>query len=233
MPKIAVVSDIHGNIEALQKVIKCAEKEAPDEWLCLGDLVGYGPNPNEVIEVVREKEMLCVLGNHDAGICDRISLDHFTNPNKKLIQKSIKLVSNENISWIKTLPLIIERDDWIAAHASPIEPGKWKYLESAFVVRDILQKLSNRLIFVGHTHKPALVADRIGVKEFNSENKFLINPGSVGQSRDEDFRASYSIVDTDENTYKNFRIEYEIDPVISNLMRLGFSGSESNRLLRL
>ncbi len=138
MPKIALISDVHANVHALKEVIKVLDKENPDYWLCLGDIVGYGPNPSECIRIIREMNMICVLGNHDAGVAGLISLNHFRNPNQKLIQLTKELLSDEELLWLKSLPLTVSRDGWTAAHASPIEPEKWKYVDSAFTVRSIL-----------------------------------------------------------------------------------------------
>lgn len=233
MSKIALISDVHGNLQALKEVIKVLEKESPDIWICLGDIVGYGPHPSECINLIRGKNMICVLGNHDAGVAGLLNLKHFRNPNQRLIQLTKELLSTEEIDWLKSLPLSVTQDDWLAVHASPIEPEKWKYLDSAFTVRSVLQEIEQKLCFIGHTHKPALVSDSFGVKEFSRGNKFLINPGSVGQSRDGDYRASCSFIDTSRWIYKNLRIEYDTEPVLTSLMKLGFTRSESNHLMKL
>ncbi len=233
MPKIALLSDIHGNLQALNLVIEKLEKEKPDYWLCLGDIVGYGPNPKECISVIRQKNMLCVQGNHDCGITGSVSLKHFRNPNRKLIEITKKQLSKEEIEWLASNPFVIKRDGWIAAHASPINPQKWKYIDSAFIGRDILEKIDQSICFIGHTHKPAIVSNSFRVKEFQKGYKFLINPGSVGQSRDGDYRASCSVVDTENWIYKNFRVEYETEPILTGLTKLGFTRDEANHLLKL
>lgn len=232
MPRIALISDPHANLEALKAVLKVLEPEKPDFWLCMGDLVGYGPYPGECIDLIREREMLCVKGNHDAGVTGELSVKHFRDPNRTLIQKTRNLISEDQMSWLRSLPLIIEQDNWIAAHASPVDPEQWNYVESAFTARDILNKSKKPLCFIGHTHKPALVSDSFGVNTFRSGYKYLINPGSVGQSRDGDYRASCALIDTDEWIYKNFRVEFDLEPALSGLMKLGFSRRDASYMMK-
>lgn len=237
MSKIALISDIHGNLPALKAVLELLEKEQPDTWVCLGDLVGYGPHINECIEEVRSRNMICVMGNHDAGVTEALSLNHFRNPNRKLIELTRKLINTEHKRWLSTLPFVTEdpgmERQWIAAHASPEEPEKWEYIESAFSVRDMLPKLEHLLCFVGHTHRPAFVADTLGLNKFQKGHKYFINPGSVGQSRDGDSRASCAFIDTANFSYKNIRVAYDVAPVIADLEKMGFSQKEAERMMHV
>ncbi|MEX0610407.1 MAG: metallophosphoesterase [Balneolaceae bacterium] len=235
MPRVAIISDVHANFPALRAVINALENEQPDVWICLGDLVGYGPHPKECIEEIRSRNMVCVLGNHDAGVTGNLSLKHFRNPNRKLIELTKKLITEDQIKWLSSLPLTIDNKEqgWIAAHASPEEPENWEYLDSAFKVRKILPQLDQPLCFVGHTHHPAMVSDTIGLKVFKKDHNYLINPGSVGQSRDGDNRASCSFVDTDKFEYKNIRVTFNVDSVLRDLEKLGFTQGEAEHLMRV
>lgn len=233
MPKIGIISDIHANFQALSVVIERLEKETPDYWLCLGDIVGYGPNPSECIELIRKKDMICIQGNHDAGVAGALSRKHFREPNRKLIELTRKLLTRDEIDWLANLPLLYESDLFIAAHASPIDPQKWKYVDSAFIARKILSEIKQPLCFIGHTHKPVLVSNTFGAKSFVKGRKYLINPGSVGQSRDDDYRASCCILDTDAWLYENFRLEYESEYALTGLMKLGFTRKEALLLLKI
>ncbi|MEO9885120.1 MAG: metallophosphoesterase family protein [Balneola sp.] len=232
MSKLALISDVHGNLPALEAVLKRIDQQAPDQWLCLGDLVGYGPFPSECIEIIRERNIPTLLGNHDAGVSGRVSLNHFKNPNRKLIEITQGILNQNQINWLRELPLCIEEPGWIAAHAEPLQPNKWTYVDSAIKARKILTEIDQQLCFVGHTHLPGIVSGKIGVTDFNREHKYLINPGSVGQSRDDDFRASFCIINFENWTISYERVEYNTEKVITGLNNLGFSRAESHRLLR-
>lgn len=233
MPKIAIISDIHGNLSALEAVITALNEKNPDEWLCLGDIVGYGPNPAECLDIVIDMNIPTVLGNHDAGVADLFDLKYFRNPNRNLLKLSRDLINEQHMKWLKQLPLTINRDNWIAAHASPIRPERWKYLESAFEIRNMLGNLDKQFCFVGHTHKPSLVPQKLGIKGIKSDSKYLINPGSVGQSRDHDYRASCAILDTENNEFEILRLDYDVESNLSNIMKLGFTLAEANQLMRI
>lgn len=233
MSKIAVISDIHGNYPALRAILDTLEQEDPSEWICLGDIVGYGPNPSECIQEIRDRDMFCVMGNHDAGVSGRIGLDHFRGPNRKLIELCQNILSEEEKDWLNSLPLKVGQPDWLAVHASPIKPENWEYLNSAMKMRSLFQEFEQRICFVGHTHQPALVSDTIGMNQFGPDHQYFINPGSVGQSRDGDYRASCAIVDLDEFTYKNIRADFELSRVLSDLEELGFSSREAEHLMKV
>lgn len=235
MSKIALLSDIHANLPALEAVMEKLEAEEPDEWICLGDLVGYGPHPTECIKIVREKKMKCVLGNHDAGVCGRLSINHFRKPNRELIEKTAAMLSKDDLDWLRSLPLTLESEVplWTAAHASPEQPEDWMYLESAFKVRELLRDTLHTYIFTGHTHRPALVSDKIGLKELKKGHKYMINPGSIGQSRDGDYRASAGVLDTDAGNYSNIRVTFDLERVVSDLHKLGFSRRAAEHMMRI
>lgn len=235
MNKIALISDVHANYPALEAVIDTLEKEEPDIWICLGDVVGYGPHPSECIEAIRNKNMICVLGNHDAGAAGKLSLKYFRSPNRKLIEMTKSMISSEQMEWLGNLPLSLEggRGTWLAVHASPVNPSNWEYLESAFKMRPMLAELKQQICFIGHTHRSALVSDAIGVKDFKKSYQYFINPGSVGQPRDGDQRASCAFVDLENYNLKNIRVEFEVGKVLMDLEKLGFSRREAEHLMRV
>ncbi|MEQ8578092.1 MAG: metallophosphoesterase family protein [Balneola sp.] len=234
MTRIAIISDIHANLPALEAVFLELDKYKPDKWLCLGDIVGYGPYPSECIDLIKERKIQTVLGNHDAGVAGIIGLNHFRDPNRKLIALTRKKLSKDQLEWLKELPVKIEntKENYVAVHASPIEPLKWAYVDSAIKARKIIDKLNHKICFVGHTHMPAIVADRIGVMNFEKDYRYLINPGSVGQSRDGDYRASCMLLDIEKGSIETLRVEYPIEKVLSKLIDLGFSSREAHQLLR-
>ncbi len=232
MAKIALISDIHGNLPALEAVLELLDRYNPDSWICLGDLVGYGPFPSECVNIIKKRGIVTVLGNHDAGVVGKLSVKHFRNPNRRLIELSRELLDEDQIEWLANRPYTLtDGSIWIASHASPIEPSQWTYVDSAIKARKVLSEIEVPLCFVGHTHIPAVVSNQIGDLAFEKGNSYLINPGSVGQSRDDDFRASCCLLDTEKWEIERFRVEYNTEKVLHGLSRLGFDRSDSHRLL--
>lgn len=231
--KILLLSDIHGNFEALQAVMKQAQRLSYDQIICLGDLVGYGPQPQEVISFIRNEGISCVLGNHDAGVAGLLPMDFFRDPNRTLLQKTQQILDNESLAWLQKLPKTITTEQWIAAHATPLPTAHWPYLDTARACQEVLAQISQELCFVGHTHRSGIVADRIGVFRVTKGNRYVINPGSVGQSREKDKRASFAIVDTEAISCTIHKCEYDKDVVIRLLEDLGFSTAEARRLQAL
>lgn len=236
MPRIALLSDIHANYPALEGVMGDLEKRSVDQCICLGDLVGYGAFPKQCIDRIIEMDIPTVLGNHDAGVAGLLTSRHFRDPNRSLIVKTREILDETQILWLKNLPTILEgsfdqnEDTWIAAHASPIHPKKWEYITSAFTARSVLGELDYQFVFIGHTHVPCLVSEEFGVTSLTKGKKFLINPGSIGQPRDGDFRASYCIIDTDSWTHNLIRVEYELEKTLKGLTDLGFTRQEAHHL---
>lgn len=229
--RLGLLSDIHGNLPALLNCIRQLEMAHVDSWICLGDTVGYGPWPNECLDILREREIPSVLGNHDAGAIGKQSLRIFQEPNASLLRWTRDHLSVENREYLLKAPFIMERDGWMTVHSSPYEPEKWHYLRSAVRCRKLLETIDKEICFIGHTHIPGFVADSIGIYRVQKGHKFIINPGSVGQSRNEDKRASCGLFDTDSFEYQNYRVEYPIEETIRGYARLEINQTDARRLL--
>ena len=207
---LAIISDLHANLSATEACLKHIDDLGITDIICLGDLVGYGPSPNEVVDLIRERKIKTVLGNHDFGALGMLGLDFFRDPNRSVLRWTSQVLTEENRVYLKNSPMTIESGKtWIAAHASPVNPTRWRYLDSALDVRRLLADIEHNVVFVGHTHKPALVPGQLGVFGFKEGFSYVINPGSVGQSRDGDKRASFCVVDFENYTYQNYRLEYD------------------------
>ncbi|MEM0160421.1 MAG: metallophosphoesterase family protein [Thermoplasmata archaeon] len=204
--RILVISDIHANLEALNAVLE----EEFDHLIVLGDLTDYGPSPNEVIEKVRENADFVIMGNHDYA--NAFNYDCFCSYQfKELSTKSRAyfkpLITSENLEYLKSLKLEIYAENIYMVHASP-EDKLYKYLKPEISDADLkneMMKVNRNLILLGHTHLPMLR---------HIEGKTVLNPGSVGQPRDSDWRASYAII-TDKIELK--RVKYDIDTTINKL----------------
>ena len=229
--RIAVLSDIHANLPALEACLTKLESLSYDRIISLGDQVGYGPFPNEVINILRERKIPTVLGNHDAGAVGRISLRMFREPNHSLLTWTRDHLTAENRAYLLKAPLIMQGDSWIAAHSSPIEPGQWTYLNSAQLCREVLSQIDQSFCLVGHTHIPGVIPEKIGVFRVTAGHRFVINPGSVGQPRDSSRMASFGILDTEACTWDHHQVSWPHNETLEGYERTGIDIKDGARML--
>ncbi len=218
--RYVVISDIHGNFPALQMVLRDAEPF--DAVLCLGDIVGYGPNPNECVERIQEFPLTCIVGNHDWGAIGRADLHIFNSDARQALFWTQHELTLENRNFLSDLPMTMRIEDTLLAHGSPREPI-WEYLVDARSAKENFVMHDFQIALVGHTHLPLALE---WVEEFNHARillpdwnvplqlegrRLIINPGSVGQPRDGNPRASYAIFDTDAMTWESRRVPYAVE----------------------
>jgi diadenosine tetraphosphatase ApaH/serine/threonine PP2A family protein phosphatase len=217
-----IISDIHANLTALEAVLADA---APFEstW-CLGDLVGYGPNPNECVERIASLPNLqCVLGNHDAAAVGIIEVDAFNPEARKTVLWAQDKLTPSNQDYLKHLPERVNLEHITLVHGSPFRPI-WEYLLDTRAATINFEFFDTPYCFVGHTHLPVLYhlpdttnAAQLRVPEKISQMtlapRSILNPGSVGQPRDRDPRAAYAILDLEDYTWEWHRVEYDIESV--------------------
>ncbi len=218
--KYAIISDIHGNLEAFQSVINAIAAERLDEVVCLGDIVGYGANPSECIDLVLERASLCVAGNHDWGVAGKTNLNYFNRAARAAIEWTASQITAGYVQFLANLPLLAGNRFFTTAHATPLNPEDWNYIFTAQEARLNLHALEHPLCFVGHSHVPTVFClDQSGVVSYATSfaevpiskgDRYLINVGSIGQPRDNDPRAAYGILDTDNQTVTLQRIPYDI-----------------------
>ena len=236
--RILVVSDIHANFVAFEAVLKDAGSF--DTVWCLGDVVGYGPQPNECVEQLRELHPVCLAGNHDLAVTGQIALWDFTKDAQEVIFWTRHWLTQENMEWLTTLSSTPQVEHGITiVHASLRDPV-WEYITTASLVKDNIQFAQTPICLHGHTHLATLFRkkwDEYRILEeylrLNTPIKLIpdqmfINPGSVGQPRDEDPRAAYAIINTDEMTYTQKRVLYDVTTVQALMKQAKFS----NRLIR-
>ncbi|MGD1994169.1 MAG: metallophosphoesterase family protein [Anaerolineae bacterium] len=217
-----IVSDIHANLAALEAVL--ADVGSFDAVWCLGDLVGYGPDPNECIARIQGLGATTVVGNHDCAALGQLSLDQFNQDARVANAWTREKLTADARAYLETLPRRVEKGDCTLVHGSPREPT-WEYILDVERASANFEHFDTRICLVGHTHVPGAFIqeednDRYGIivspypgnmplDEPNS--RLIINPGSVGQPRDGDPRASYAILDTASNTWQQRRIAYPIE----------------------
>lgn len=236
--RILVISDIHANLTALQAVLKAAGKV--DATWCLGDLVGYGPDPDDCLDLIRTTPNLtCMIGNHDAAVIDSIDTSFFNQDARFSAQWAKQHISKKNISFLKDLPEILICGDVTMVHGSP-RNSVWEYLLDPFTVEINFSFFETRFCFAGHTHIPTVYSFKNSCCEMiridgqsetiDLQEKMILNPGSVGQPRDRDKRASYAIYYPENCTWEFHRVEYDIREVQSRIIHFELPFRNAERL---
>lgn len=234
--KIGIISDIHGNLEALESVIE--DLKELDKIICLGDIVGYGPDPEECIKIVREISDVVLAGNHDWGVCGKTDIENFNRVAKEAIIWTSKNLTDLSKNYLFSLPLIHREDELIFSHSSFKNPEGWDYIIFKEDAIDEFKHFQEKFGFVGHSHIPlTFINFRDEVSECYSEEmdltinaRFIINPGSVGQPRDGINTSSYLILDTDKKSFIIKRKMYEIKKTYEKILKKGLPKILGERL---
>lgn len=227
--RYGIIADIHGNLEAFSAVLEDIERGGGvDELLCLGDTVGYGPDPHGCIELLRRQRHICVAGNHDLGAIGRTNTAFFNPDAAAACRWTGEQLSEEDIAYLASLPTTFEKEGFTLVHGSPREPV-WEYVISISIAEESFGFFSSPYCLVGHAHIPLIFRDEEGTCTFSrfSPNvklllgkiRLIINPGGVGQPRDGDPRASYAVYDQETDMVKLYRVEYDIKTTQDKMMR--------------
>ncbi len=250
--RVLVISDIHGNLAALHAVLEDAAHFNYEEVWCLGDTVGYGPEPNECITLVRQLKAVCVVGNHDFAAIGRMDIEDFNAEARRAVLWTRQELTGENLAWLSELPSKpIVKGDFTLTHGSPRDPV-WEYVLYPSTARANFDAFSTLFCLVGHTHVPALylwVDSETSVRAVSptpnralslrateksggaqSGLRVMLNPGSVGQPRDNDPRAAYAILNTKEATWLPRRVPYAIEITQAHMRAAGLPERLINRL---
>jgi diadenosine tetraphosphatase ApaH/serine/threonine PP2A family protein phosphatase len=238
--KVGVVSDIHSNLPALEAVL---EAMGPvDAVWCLGDFVGYGPWPNECIERLRERNTVAIAGNHDLAVIGVISTDYFNQHAAMAALWTTQHLKDESWDYLASLDAKTIVDGVTLAHGSPRDPV-WEYLLSAAGAEESFQTLTTPLCMVGHSHVPCLFVQTEGAHAAGSymeadttiqlgPERYIANPGSVGQPRDRDPRAAFLVYDTDARQIEWQRVPYDVERVQARMSEVGLPRPLADRLER-
>lgn len=239
--RCAILADIHGNLDAFQTVLEDIERRGgAEEIWCLGDVVGYGPQPHECVELLRQHNHICIAGNHDLAATGRLDIAYFNAEAAGAIRWTAGQLSPGDIYYLKNLPLTAVQEDFTLAHGSPREPF-WEYIVSPPTALVNFAYFNTRFCLVGHSHVPMLFdLDRDGFCNLQQlpeelslgqeERRLIINPGGVGQPRDGDPRASYAVLDKDPGILYHYRVEYDIPSVQQKMADMGLPSRLINRL---
>lgn len=237
-----ILSDIHANLAALEAVLAEVDLDSMEGIWCLGDVVGYGPSPNECIATLRGfPDHLCVAGNHDWAAISRISIAEFNPSAQVACRWTGEELNPENTAYLAGLPTRIVEGNCLLVHGSPREPI-WEYIIYPSTAQLNFQFFGTQLCFVGHTHAPAIFREETPTQQFQisipvpgqpirtDDERLIINPGSVGQPRDGDPRASYMIFDPEARCVEYQRVAYDVSATQELMIERGLPESLISRL---
>ena len=238
--RIAVISDIHSNIEALTEVLRVAEHQKVDRFVSLGDIVGYGASPNPCCDLVRSVAEVTLLGNHDAAVAGRMDYSYYYDAARHALDLHARQLTPENMAWLKGLPYERREGEVTFCHGSPINLEEFEYIfstEQAARCLEIWDDL-NVVTFIGHSHLCKsfalsrddvfeVVAQKFAIRP---DHRYIISVGSVGQPRDYDNRASYTVYDTEEKVFEFKRVPYDIDSSAQKIFASDLERNFGNRL---
>ena len=238
--KVAVISDIHGNRQAFEAVLDAVAASDASELWCLGDLVGYGADPDVCVELAREHAAVCLAGNHDLAVAGKIALDEFSRGASLAAQWTQEVIAPENLAFLTGLRPQGQEGPIGLYHASPRDPV-WEYVLSTLLAELCLDVQRNRICLIGHSHvalsfvrpegelatgEPRRAGERLDL----SSGEWLVNPGSVGQPRDGDPRASWLLLDLDLMSASFHRATYDVAGAASAIRAARLPDSLAERL---
>jgi predicted phosphodiesterase len=229
--RIAIISDIHSNLEALTKAIDIIDSRSVDEIVCLGDIVGYGANPNECVDLVRRRCNTVIKGNHDDAVIDLIVADDFTDNARSAILWTRKQITEENLDYLCSLSITHRKKDIVLVHSSPCEPQEWSYIFDEDTAARAFRCFSEPLCFIGHTHMPMIFSPNGFASAISNDERYLINVGSIGQPRDRNTDLSFGIFDTGTWTYENIRSPYDMETAARKILKTTLPPKLGQRLL--
>lgn len=227
-----VFSDVHGNYEALKVVLQKLKEAGAQSYICCGDLVGYGPQPNECVETVASlPNLYCVTGNHDMAVLGFLPLNWFNSYAGAAIEFTKQMLSPRSVMFLQKCPSIVAHDDFTLVHGSPNVPAE-EYLLTGEQFLENADKWSTQVCFIGHSHT-ALYISRQGVRFpmvnyisngerifFEEDKRYMVNPGSTGQPRDRNPRAACGLYDSEAHTFELYRLDYPMQVTQEQMRKL-------------
>lgn len=236
--RIAILSDIHGNLEALEAVLDAASELAADQVCSLGDVVGYGPDPSACLALVAARTSVSLLGNHDAAVLGATPLEDFNALARRAVLWTRSALTPPELDRLSGLPYLGRCEGMLLAHATPAEPEAWRYIHGLVDAREHFGDFGERICFVGHSHRPGIYAllpsgrfeaDREGGR-LQPGARYIVNAGSVGQPRDRDPRAGFALLDTGSDEIAIHRVAYPVARTQEKMIAAGLPEFLADRL---
>lgn len=236
--RYAILSDIHGNLEALESVMAALKTERIDAYLCAGDIVGYGADPAECLKRLRRLPIIAVAGNHDWAVAGRFDPAYFNREAREAVAWTRRHLDGDDLAYLNQLELVYQNEDLVMAHGTLYEPESFHYLSSMDYVRRSFALMEKMVCFIGHTHEPltarqhgeTIELSRAVQIALNQGDRYMINVGSVGQPRDGNPEAAYGVYDTRECRVEIRRVPYDIASAQQKILRSGLPALLAQRL---
>ena len=238
--RIGIFSDTHSNVEALGSVLTALKGEGVDQYVCLGDTVGYGASPNECCDMVRKVAGHTILGNHDAAVAGRMDYSYYYDAARQALDLHADMLTSDNMTWLKSLPYEVRQGHVSFCHGAPVNIEEFEYIfapEQAARCLPAWDRLAD-VTFIGHSHLcKSFALSKTDVHEvvatrFNLRPgfKYIISVGSVGQPRDYDPRASYTIYDDEQRLFEFKRVQYDVQSAAQKIFATKLERNFGNRL---
>ena len=228
--RLAIISDIHANLEALTKALEIIGQLAVHEIVCLGDVVGYGANPNECVELVRTQCSFILKGNHDAAAVDLSVAETFTTNARLSAVWTHEMLAKENRDFLTSLPYTQEKEKSLYVHATPCNPPEWEYILTEYDAKSAFRCFEQAICFIGHTHTPVIFDENGKSKMIRRDSRSIVNVGSVGQPRDGNPKLSFGVFDSTRWEYENIRSAYDIKNASKKIADAGLPRGLAERL---
>ena len=234
----AILSDIHGNLEALEAVLADLDRRRPASVVCLGDFVGYGASPNECIERLRPRLEESVVGNHDLAAVGKLALRGFHEDAASAARWTDAALTPANRAWLESLPFERAWQGARLVHAAPSKPSEWRYVLSPRDAQREFGAFEERVCFIGHSHFPCVFDQGPAGLHFRRDDeitlepghRYLVTVGSGGQPRDGDPRACFALYDPEAGFVRNVRLEYDVESAMKKIVAAGLPGFLAERL---
>ncbi|NQT45929.1 MAG: metallophosphoesterase family protein [Candidatus Omnitrophica bacterium] len=236
--RYALISDVHGNLEALEAVIEALQKERVDEYLSTGDIIGYGADPSKCIERVRGLTEKVVCGNHEWAVRDLKYTDYFNPYAKAAVYWTRQMINTEELNYANSLNHLLKEKDFTLVHGTLHRPEEFRYMRDEREALMSFRLQDTPLCFLGHTHSPGIYWEREGRISYSQDKivklaegtKYIINCGSIGQPRDGNPKASYCIYDDEAKKIEFKRIAYDIKKAQDKIRGAGLPDIIADRL---
>ncbi len=239
--RIAIISDVHSNLEALLEAKKEIERLGVDRIVCLGDVIGYGASPEPCCEIVREMAEISLLGNHDAAVSGRMDYGAYYEAARQVLDWTASELSPHNLAWLRSLPYAYRFGDLCFSHGAPPRPESYEYIFAVEQLEELMPHYGGlaEVTFIGHSHMSKVFALSESDEYFEVRDpvvtiqhgfKYVISVGSVGQPRDYDNRACFTVYDTVKRTSQFHRVEYDIEAAARRIFEADLALNFGKRL---